>query len=277
MANRRVDLSLFLKLKLQDGDVTGSFRSWYMSFRIAVEVTEINLGVDNDNVERFRGRTKLLVLLSGVGSDGVETLQSLGFDVDSNEDNTLALLSTHYEREESIYVKTMKFVTVSQAIGEDEKKYLLRVAKLSRSMGFDAGFEQWRQRFAVALAVNGLRESEVRKEMMAQADLTWEQLNTGMNARHSARQSEALVSEAKARQFNVRRDIKTDVVKVNVEEKGNSCTGDSRDLYLYLYMIESLDLFQRKRRPSELSTRETAVKAAEGPLLFVAENCRRKC
>ena len=129
MANRRVDLSSFPKLKLQAGDVTGSFRSWYTSFRIAVEVTGINLGVDNDNVERFRGRTKLLVLLSAVGSDGVETLQSLGFDVDSDEvnayDDALALLRTHYEREESIYVKTMKFVTVSQAIGDYEKEYLL--------------------------------------------------------------------------------------------------------------------------------------------------------
>ena len=233
MANRRVDLSSFPKLKLQAGDVTGSFRSWFTSFRIAVEVTGINLGVDNDNVERFRGRTKLLALLSAVGSDGVETLQSLGFNVDSNEDNAyddaLALLRTHYEREESIYVKTMKFVTVSQAIGEDEKEYLLRVAKLSRSMGFGAGFEQWRVRFAVALAVNGLRESEVRKEMMAQADLTWEQLTARLNARYSARQSEALVSEAKAGQFHVRKNIKTEVANVNVDEKGDSSTGDFKD------------------------------------------------
>ena len=68
-------------------------------------------------------------------SDGVETLLSLGFNVDSNGDNAydeaLALLRTHYEREESIYVKTMKFVTVYQALDEDEKEYLLRVAKLS--------------------------------------------------------------------------------------------------------------------------------------------------
>ena len=84
MAVARVDLSAFPRLRLNAGDVTGSFRSWMTQFEIAVEVTTINLGDDGDGNARFRGRTKLLALLSAIGSDGAETLQSLGFDVARN-------------------------------------------------------------------------------------------------------------------------------------------------------------------------------------------------
>lgn len=231
MAVARVDLSAFPRLRLNAGDVTGSFRSWMTQFEIAVEVTTINLGDDNDGNARFRGRTKLLALLSAIGSDGVETLQSLGFDVARNEDNAydeaLALMRTHYQREESFYVKTMKFVTASQACGEDEREYLLRVEKLSRTMGFGAQNNELRQRFAVAIAVNGLNESEVRKEMMAQANLTWEQLSARLRARTVARESETIVSEAKAGQFNVRRNIKTEVANVEASERLGGLPGDS--------------------------------------------------
>ena len=218
MANVNVNLAAFPKLTLNQSDIGGSFRSWLTQFRIAVELTELNMGVDRNNQNRFAGRTKLLALLSAIGSEGGETLQSLGFDLASADndafDDALGLLRTHYVQEDSFYVKTMKFVTVSQACGETERDYLLRVEKLSRTMGFGANNNELRQRFAVALAVNGLRESAVRKEMMEQGDLNWDQLSARLRARQMARESESVVSEAKAGQFNVKRDIKTEVAEV---------------------------------------------------------------
>jgi len=78
----------------------------------------------------------LLALLSAIGKDGRATLQSLGFDLRNNENEgykqALGLLRGHYDRSDSFYVKTMSFVTVSQANDEDEREYLLRVEKLSR-------------------------------------------------------------------------------------------------------------------------------------------------
>ena len=232
MANRSVNLSAFPKLRFSSGDVSGLFRSWLTQFNIAVEVTTFNLGVDADNVNVFRGRPKLLALLSAIGSDGVETLQSLGFDVASNADDAfdqaLGLLQTYYEREESVYVRTMKFVTVSQACDEDEREYLLRVERLSRTMGFGAQNDELRQQFAVALAVNGLKGSDVRKEMMEQANLDSATLTARLRARRVARESEFIVSEARSSQSGVWRGIKTEVSNVDIANSDSSDSDYSR-------------------------------------------------
>ena len=87
MANMNVNLATFPKLKLNQGDIGGSFRSWLTQFRIAVELTELNMGVGENNQNRFAGRTKLLALLSAIGCEGVETLQSLGFDLASADND----------------------------------------------------------------------------------------------------------------------------------------------------------------------------------------------
>jgi len=199
-ANNRVDLSSFPKLKLNAQDVTTSWKHWLSQFEIAVELTTLNLGTVDDGhghpIDVFRGRTKLLALLSSVGSEGMETLQSLGFDLQNNDINAytiaLDLLKGHYEREESRYVKTIKYVTVAQAIGEEERDYLLRVEKLSRTMEFGHANEQIRERFNVALAVNGLSDRHMRRMLLQENELTWANLTTKLRAKSLARESEVL-------------------------------------------------------------------------------------
>ena len=142
----RIDLSAFPKLVFNASDMTQSFKSWLSQFKISVELTTLSLGketVASVQVDKFRGRTKLLALLGAIGSEGIELLQTLGFDIESNEtdaySDALKLLQDHFEREKSIYVRTMKFVTVAQAASENAVDYLLRVEKLSRTMGFGDG------------------------------------------------------------------------------------------------------------------------------------------
>lgn len=161
-------------------------------------------------VNKFRGRTKLLALLSAIGNDGRATLQSLGFDLRNNEnegyEQALGLLKGHYDRSDSFYVKTMRFVTVSQANDEDEIEYLLRVEKLSRELGLGTGTEEVRKRLSVALAVNGLRDTNVRRQLLQEPDLSWDNLNTKLKAKKLARDSDLLLSEARAT-VNVKQEI----------------------------------------------------------------------
>jgi len=62
MARSNLDLNAFPKLVLDEG-VAKLWNSWLTQFQLSVEVTSINLGsaeVDGAQVNRFRGRTKLL-------------------------------------------------------------------------------------------------------------------------------------------------------------------------------------------------------------------------
>ena len=73
----KLDLNYFPKWKLDAGNVNASFQAWRRQFDIAIGVTTLNLGrerVDKTLVDVFRGRRKLLALLSAIGSDGIETL-----------------------------------------------------------------------------------------------------------------------------------------------------------------------------------------------------------
>ena len=234
-ANNRVDLSSFPKLKLNAQDVTTSWKHWLSQFEIAVELTTLNLGTVDDGhghlIDVFRGRTKLLALLSSIGSEGMETLQSLGFDLQNNDINAytvaLDLLKGHYEREESRYVKTIKYVTVAQAIGEEERDYLLRVEKLSRTMEFGHANEQIRERFNVALAVNGLSDRHMRRMLLQENELTWANLTTKLRAKSLARESEEIITGARAGQFNVKQE--PEAHQVSVVTRGKSGYHSDRD------------------------------------------------
>jgi len=209
MAGREVDLRAFPKLNLS-GNVAENWKSWYAQFAVAVEMTSINLGkeeVGGREVEVFRGRKKLLALLCAVGSDGMDTLTSLGFDVAGNNDDNafeeaINLLRGQYCRDESFYVKTIRFVTVSQAAGEGDMEYLLRIEKLSRAVEFGADNNELRLRFCVALAVNGLTDASTRKELLQVQNLTWDQLRTTLTAKTIGKESESLMSEARSGGYN---------------------------------------------------------------------------
>lgn len=238
MARSNLDLNAFPKLILDESNVAKSWNSWLTQFQLSVEVTSLNLGseeVEGTQVNRFRGRTKLLALLSAIGSEGLDTLQSLGFNLNdnSNEGYTTALdlLKAHYSQDDSFYVKTMKFVSVAQACGENEIEYLLRVEKLSRTVDFGNDNDIVRQRFATALAVNGLRDLGLRRHLLQEADLTWGQLRIKAQAKHLGRLSEATVDEARAGSFNVKKGTKTEVGKItlNTPDKVNSSSDESSD------------------------------------------------
>lgn len=186
--NYGVHLNEIPKLKLRASRVTESWESWRVEFEIAIEWAVLSMGVETvegREVNRLRGRLKLLFLLSAVGHDGMETLRSLGFNMDNAEDDgydkALLLLRNHYEIEESMLVKTLKFVTVAQASGEDGRNYLLRVARLSRDVGFGTN-EKLRQQFAVALAVEGLSDASLRKKCLQEIELTWTKLSDTVRA-----------------------------------------------------------------------------------------------
>ena len=72
-----------------------------------------------------------------IGEDGQDALDSVGCDA-MNANITYAEVMTHlwniFGTEETIYVKTHRFVTASQTAGENETDFLLRVEKLSQCL-----------------------------------------------------------------------------------------------------------------------------------------------
>ena len=69
-----------------------------------------------------------MALLRALEHEGRTFLQSVGFNMrESSYDKAFASLDDHYGSEENIFVKTEKFVLVSQLAGEDDRDYLVRV------------------------------------------------------------------------------------------------------------------------------------------------------
>jgi hypothetical protein len=178
-----------------DGDdVSGSWKKWKQRFKIAVEMEMVKWGkekVEEENVDPLTPRVKLLALLQSVGSEGMEVLTAGGFDIDIAEwtyARSLEVLVNHHEGEESLFVRTQKFVTVRQVLDERSREYLMRVEKLSREVGFiasdvtevRAAQEEIRSRFAMTLAINGLRDSGMRRTLMQTPDLTWARLTNSL-------------------------------------------------------------------------------------------------
>lgn len=78
-------------------------------------------------------------------------------------DDAFASLRGHYESEESIFVKTPKFVSLNQAARENDRDCLPRAERLSRDIGFGDD-NKVRTRSTLVLAINGLRDALMRKE-----------------------------------------------------------------------------------------------------------------
>ena len=73
------------------------------------------------------------------------------------------------------FVKTEKFVSVSQLAGEDDRDYLVRVERLSCDACFNDA-DALRRRYCFVLAINGLRDIKLQIELMAKSGLDWEEL-----------------------------------------------------------------------------------------------------
>ena len=125
-------------------------------------------------INRFTNRIKFLALLKSVGREDQQVLASVEFRstaADSTYNGALTLLDGHFNREESLFVKTQTFCAVRQAAGEEYRNYLVRVEGLSRDCDFgssenaeaDEILSTTRQRFCLNLSVIGLRDSELHK------------------------------------------------------------------------------------------------------------------
>ena len=175
------DFNDFPKLVINPDDTYGSWKAWLDEFELSVEMVTFKLGKETVNRRKqdvFKGRMKLLALLHAIGQGGRDVLECFGFDMRSEAssyEQAMAHLKNVYGFEETVYVKTFKFVTANQAVGENEIDYLLRVEKLGRSLNFENN-DNVRQEFALAIAVNGLRESSLRLQLMQQGNLNWKGL-----------------------------------------------------------------------------------------------------
>lgn len=199
----RINLNDFPKLEIDHDNVSGSWNKWLTEFQLAVELVDLNLGTEegaNGPVAVFRGRKKTLVLLNSIGTEGRDLCQSLGINLNDaavTYANVLDRLRAHYGIEDTVYVKNMKFVTVHQTACENENDYLVRVEKLSRNVNFGDNNDAVRQEFAVAIAVNGLRESALRTQLMQEANLTFDGLTNLLRTRRMAKESDSFIQGTK--------------------------------------------------------------------------------
>ncbi|KAF6026020.1 hypothetical protein EB796_015679 [Bugula neritina] len=116
--SRFTDLNRFPKLVLSLENQSDSFKKWLVKYNLAVRLATLEMGtetVSGDTVNRFRGETKFLALLNAIGDSGIEVLQSLGFDLERNDntahDEALKRLKGHYEKTENIHVAWVKAAT----------------------------------------------------------------------------------------------------------------------------------------------------------------------
>ena len=183
-------------LRIDPEDISGSWRRWYNGFKLKVKLRKLDMGFDTvqdgENVirvPRFTDAHQVLMLLNAIGTEGQEVLVASGIDIDDDDTNYNVLvdaLVAHYQREESLYIRLRKFVTVRQCAGEDSRDYLKRVERLSRDLDFFksdnadtmTALQTARQSLAMMLAVTGLRDQQLCKELIAKNDLTWDQLSS---------------------------------------------------------------------------------------------------
>ena len=74
--------------------------------------------VDGEYIPRLRGETKLLALLNAIGSDGIDVLESRGFDLKSNTEGDYEIavehLKSYYDKVENIHVEWVKAATLNR-------------------------------------------------------------------------------------------------------------------------------------------------------------------
>lgn len=182
-------------LRIDPEDISGSWRRWYNGFKLKVKLRKLDMGFDTvqdgENVirvPRFTDAHQVLMLLNAIGTEGQEVLVASGIDIDDDTNYNVLVdaLVAHYQREESLYIRLRKFVTVRQCAGEDSRDYLKRVERLSRDLDFFksdnadtmTALQTARQSLAMMLAVTGLRDQQLCKELIAKNDLTWDQLSS---------------------------------------------------------------------------------------------------
>ena len=191
----------FPNLIIDQNDVAGSWRIFSDEFMIALEMQDIDLG------DKVNPRMRTLALLKAIGCEGRDYLRSVGFNLKQGEfEKAFNLLDEHYARRENIFVRTQKFVSVSQRTGEDDRDYLVRVERLSREAEL-GNVETIRRQLAMVLAVNGLRDVALRKELMALCDLDWDTLKRILKTRSVAQHAADVLAKSCGGAFSVEQKV----------------------------------------------------------------------
>ena len=72
-------------------------------------------GGEEEVLNVFRGRRKVVALLSAIGDAGRTVLESVGFDMDHGTyERAMQILAEHYGIEDNIFVKTAKILNARQ-------------------------------------------------------------------------------------------------------------------------------------------------------------------
>lgn len=199
----KLNLSTFPKLEIKANDVAGSWRTFIRRFELEIEIKRRELGtheINNVEVDVFDNESRLLALLKAIDLEGGDVLAAEGLNWGDGRityDLALNALRRHYSREESVYVRTQKFVMVQQALGEDQRDYIKRVEKLSRNLDYfnnvnaaqHQALQVARESLTLSLTVNGLRDTALKRELMATPDLNWVRLGDILRTRTVAAES----------------------------------------------------------------------------------------
>ena len=240
-------MSGFPELRLDASDVSGSFKAWLDEFTLAIALRTLEAGkekktVDAEEVEvdKFGEKAKTLVLLRSIGNEGRQVLASAGhtnvhLSTEPMYQTVLDVLETHFGSTESRYVKTQKFVTVRQAAGEEYGRYLLRVEALSRSLDMfksndntaNKALQDARQDLALVLAVNGLRDQTLCRELISDSTLTWKKLGDTLRAKAVADES-VVKLHANVNSANVKVKVEPSDFSVNAVHDSRVPKRDSR-------------------------------------------------
>ena len=208
-------------LKVDPKDVFGSWKSFLNKFSLALKYqviaagkTTTTNGSTSNTTNNFTEDMKVLSLLNSIGEEGLRVLESQGMDFDQpglTYNEVLTALKKHYGREDSLNIRVHKFVHAYQVSGEDTRDYLRRVEHLSRSIAVfkcgdhvDLGItdpgqitaanklgDRVREILTLTAVVNGIRDTKLRKELMAKENLKWNALCKIIATRGTADDSSA--------------------------------------------------------------------------------------
>ena len=228
----------FPKLQIDLENVAISFRKWLRKFELTSRLAVISMGTEKIGkgkvLPKFKREMKLLALLNAIGSEGMEVLESVGFDLNSQNtdayDVALNHLKNYYDHEENEHVAWVKATTLSQLCGESDLEFLLRVEKHSRNLGFEPGTDvnALRKKFATSIALAGLRNDVVRQQLLLDKKLTWETLSDSLKAKSIADNSYKILREARQGKFNVGSGLSASVNQLSVH-KGHPNDSRNRD------------------------------------------------
>ena len=114
----KVNLNDFPVLEVDESNRYESWRSWLINFNLSLEMATMNLGTETITgadgnqqvVNVFRGRRKLVALIGAVGEIGRRVLDSTRFDLAGagTYEDALEILTTHYGVKDSIYMRTVR-------------------------------------------------------------------------------------------------------------------------------------------------------------------------